>query len=149
MEYSFAGTSNCKICKSLLGTTLRTRPRQHSTSGPTYPPLPAHARAGVVLHPKPKSFIFGPAQCVIESLDINVGECISTLQRTVVHEWKDGISCEGGLALPRDSRVSCGENMYMHIFVGEGRRRTVGLVVFACVSSPRRSTPKGQGVWLM
>eukprot|EP00752_Nemacystus_decipiens_P001785 g1725.t1 len=55
-----------------------------------------------------ESFIIGPEQCVIESLDIHVSECIATLQRTVVHKWKDGITCEGGLALPSDSRISCG-----------------------------------------
>ncbi|CAM9434117.1 unnamed protein product, partial [Ectocarpus fasciculatus] len=53
-------------------------------------------------------YILGPDQCVIESLEINVGECTTNLHRTVVHEWKDGITCEGGLALPGDARVSCG-----------------------------------------
>ncbi|CAN0248420.1 unnamed protein product, partial [Scytosiphon promiscuus] len=55
-----------------------------------------------------ESYILGSEQCVIESLDIRVGACTSTLYRTVVHEWKDGISCEGGLALPSDAKVSCG-----------------------------------------
>lgn len=69
---------------------------------------------------KSKSFIFGAEQCVIESLDIYVGECISTLHRTVVHTWKDGISCEGGLALPSDSRVSCGECLVSVVQDGGG-----------------------------
>ena len=74
---------------------------------------------------KPKSFIIGPEQCVIESLDIHVGECISTLQRTVVHEWKDGISCEGGLALPSDSRVSCGKLLFLLAVVRWGVKESV------------------------
>ncbi|CAM9864883.1 unnamed protein product, partial [Hapterophycus canaliculatus] len=55
-----------------------------------------------------ESYILGSEQCVIESLDIHLGECTSTLYRTVVHDWKDGINCEGGLALPSDAKVLCG-----------------------------------------
>ncbi|CAM9868125.1 unnamed protein product, partial [Ectocarpus sp. 12 AP-2014] len=53
-------------------------------------------------------YLLAPDQCVIEFLEIDVGECTTNLHRTVVHEWKDGITCEGGLALPGDARVLCG-----------------------------------------
>lgn len=53
--------------------------------------------------------MFGPDQCVIEFLDIRVDECKAHLSRNVVHEWKEGVECDGGLTLPEDTQVECSE----------------------------------------
>lgn len=47
---------------------------------------------------------------MIEFLDIEVDECGAHLTRDVVHKWRDEVECEGGLALPEDTRVDCSES---------------------------------------